>query len=185
MAIPKPNHVPGIHADALPSPILDDHHALQHTNPVTIPRRMKTSTASNRPTSPSIPAPAESFAAETTKKSRDRFPVPTRQDWETMSLDDAHALVQKLIAAYQEGANIFNQRSSNAARESGMYRCMVCNKKKPQTVDNHPNYVWREDRPDPITRIYESKYICSSECYFRGANSGALTNAKVPGNVHK
>lgn len=108
------------------------------------------------------------------------WPLPSRSEWEAMSLDDCHHLIQRIQAAYQEGASILNQRVYAKQREEGTYICMVCRQKKPISIDNHPNYAWRDDRQDPQTRLYTTKYICSSNCYFRGSNSGQLTEAKKP-----
>jgi len=114
---------------------------------------------------------------------REPWPVPGRQEWNAMSLDLAHALIQKYQAAYREGADIFNQRVYEAQREGGHYTCMVCRKKKAIVIDNHPNYVWKDDRQDPQTRIYSTRYICSQECYFRGSQTGRLTTAGIAGTT--
>ena len=115
--------------------------------------------------------------------------IPDHKDWQEMTLDSAHALVQQLMAAYKEGAGVINQRIYDTARESGTYKCMVCGKKRPLTVGEgnnaRPGWVWRDDRPDPQSGIYTMRAICSQECHFRGTNSGKMTNAGVPGNVHK
>lgn len=103
--------------------------------------------------------------------------LPTHAEWQTMDLEAVHALVQKIQACYQEGAQVLNQRKSDQSRADGTYVCVVCHKKKPQVIDNHPNYVWRDDRPDPKTRIYVTRMICSQNCYFRGSNAGSLTAA--------
>lgn len=128
---------------------------------------------------------AEFASASTTTE----WSIPTKADWDTMSIDSANTLVQKLMAAYQEGAGIVNQRVYNAARESGVFRCLICGKKKPITVGEgsnaRPGYVWRDDRPDPQSGIYTMRAICSQDCHFRGSNSGKLTNAGTPANVHK
>jgi hypothetical protein len=113
------------------------------------------------------------------------WPLPTLEEWDAMSLDDTHALIQRLQASYKEGATSLNQRVYAAQAKDNSYICIVCRKKKPISVDNHPNYIWRDDRKDPNTGVYTTRYICSSECHFRGANSGTLTNAKVAGNIHK
>lgn len=103
--------------------------------------------------------------------------LPTHAEWQAMDLESVHALVQKIQACYQEGAQVLNQRKSDQSRADGTYVCVVCHKKKPQVIDNHPNYVWRDDRPDPKTRIYVTRMICSQNCYFRGSNAGSLTAA--------
>jgi hypothetical protein len=103
--------------------------------------------------------------------------LPTHAEWQEMELETVHALVQKIQACYQEGAAVLNQRKSDQSRAEGTYVCVVCRKKKPQVIDNHPNYVWRDDRPDPQTRIYVTRMICSQECFFRGSNAGSLTSA--------
>lgn len=123
--------------------------------------------------------------AEFAKKDGEGWTLPTRTEWMSMSVDEAHALVQKLQAAYKEGAETINQRIYDEQRSTNTYRCMVCGKKKSQTVDNHPNYVWRDDRKDPNTGLYTSRFICSQECHFRGSNRGNLTQAGVPASVHK
>lgn len=130
---------------------------------------------------PSKSSEVEKFA----KAAAPSWPLPTREEWQAMSLDDAHALIQQLHASYREGADIVNQKVYDAARESNVYVCMVCRKKKPVSVDNHPNYVWKRDDRDPVTGLYTSTYICSSECFHRGSNDGRLTNAKVRGDVLK
>src|ERR1700674_2184202 len=130
-------------------------------------------------------AEPKSELAQFASKVKDPWPLPLRQDWEEMSLDDAHVLIQKLHASYTEGAGIFNQRTSNQARADGFYKCMVCGKRKADTIDNHPNYVWREDRKDQQTGIYTTQKICTTQCYFRGANSGQMTKAGMASNVHK
>lgn len=106
--------------------------------------------------------------------------IPSHEGWEEMSLDSANDLVQRLIVCYQEGAKVISQRVYNEQRESGSYKCMVCGKKKPMAVDNRPNYVWRDDRQDPISKLWTPRIICTQECYFRGSNSGKLTNRGVP-----
>ena len=111
--------------------------------------------------------------------------LPTREEWQTMPAEECHQLIQRLRACYEEGAQVLNQRNYDEARESGNYVCMVCRKKKAMTIDNHPNYVWKDDRQDPITKVYTSRIICSSECYFRGANSGKMTNAGIAADVKK
>lgn len=121
------------------------------------------------------------FAKEIAKD----WPLPSREEWNDMSLDDCHALIQRIQASYQEGATILNQRVYTAQRESGTFVCLVCRKKKPQAIDNHPNYVWRRDDRHPQTGVLTSNFICSSECFHRGSNSGKLTNAKVAADVHK
>lgn len=131
---------------------------------------------------PPSPETLKKFAEETAKG---KWRTPTRDEWNTMSLDDAHALIQKLRACYEEGAGILNQRIYDAARKENKYTCMVCGKKKPMAIDDHPNYVWRDDRQDPQTKLYTSRIICSSECYFRGANSGKMTNRGVPADERK
>lgn len=103
--------------------------------------------------------------------------LPTHAEWQAMDIEAVHALVQKIQACYQEGAQVLNQRKSDQSRADGTYVCVVCHKKKPQVIDNHPNYVWRDDRPDPKTRIYVTRMICSQNCYFRGSNAGSLTAA--------
>lgn len=113
------------------------------------------------------------------------WPLPAREDWESMPVEVAHALIQKVQASYQEGATILNQRVYDEARQSGKYKCMVCQKVKPIVLDNHPNFVWEDHRKDPMTGVLVSRRICSSECYFRGSNQGKLTNAGTPGNVFK
>jgi hypothetical protein len=125
--------------------------------------------------------------SEFAKKSSlgEQWPLPSAEEWKDMSLDEVNTLVQRMCASYQEGAAILNQRVYDESRESGHYKCIICGKKKPQVVQNHPNYVWKDDRQDPVTRIYTSRYICSSECYFRGSNSGKLTNRGERGDVHK
>lgn len=129
------------------------------------------------------PKPAlAKFAQELTEKD---WPLPTREEWNEMSLDDAHQLIQRLRASYEEGAGIVNQRIYTATRTDNKYTCMVCGKKKPMSIDERPNYVWRDDRQDPITKLYKSRIICSSECWHRGSNSGRLTNAGTPGDVRK
>jgi len=127
------------------------------------------------------PKELEKFAKEIAKD----WPLPTREEWNDMSLDDVHALIQRIQESYQEGAKILNQRVYDHQREEGKYTCMVCKKKKPMVIDNHPNYVWRRDDQHPQTRVLTSSFICSSDCFHRGSNSGRLTNAKVAGDVHK
>lgn len=122
---------------------------------------------------------------EFAQKGAARWMSPTRDEWNVMDLDEAHSLLQQLQAAYKQGAEIMNQRIYDEQRKTNTYVCMVCRKKKPQSIDNHPNYVWRDDRKDPNTGLYTSRFICSQECHFRGSNRGDLTQAGVPAGVHK
>jgi hypothetical protein len=48
--------------------------------------------------------------------------LPTRAEWQAMPLEEAHALIQTLQAKYQEGAGVYNQRTSEAAVSSGTYK---------------------------------------------------------------
>lgn len=126
-----------------------------------------------------------SFSTAASASVADRWPLPNREDWGGLSLDDAHLLIQRLMASYQEGAAILNQRIYDNSRVNNTYKCLVCGETKPQTVDNHPNYVWRDDRRDPRSGLYNTKFICSSRCYHGASNSGALTERKVASTVEK
>lgn len=128
------------------------------------------------------PTPA---TIEFVKSLNQQFRLPDHALWEAMSLDDCHALIQKLRACYEEGATVLNQRVYDAQRKENKYRCMVCGRLKPMSIQDRPNYVWRDDRQDPLTHVWTPRIICSSECYHRGSNSGRLTNRGVPATLNE
>lgn len=138
-------------------------------------KRRKTREAKVRP---AIATKSEPYTADTPLPDYvpDKWAMPTTQDWEAMSVEEAHQLIQKYLACYQEGARIVNQKNYDRTRNQS-YVCIACGQKKSMTTPNgQPNYVWRDDRKDPQTGLYVSRFICTQMCWMRGQSEGKLTS---------